>query len=378
MLLAEYLPKTATTPLVDSAHHGMWRYHALLPIEHVNYAVTLGEGGTPLVRSERIATQLGLKSLYFKLEGSNPTGSYKDRIAAVGMTRMKELGVTGWAATSSGNAGAALAAYGARAGTAGKIFTLETAPRAKLTQILAHAPQVVAVQGLGRNPAIERDTFAAVRQLCEQRGWLMQITAHRFSPVGMEGAKTIAYEIAEELGNAPNAVYVPTGGGGLLSAIARGFGEWAQHGCISHTPHMICVQSLGCDPIAQAWRGEHEVRPIPTCNARISGIQLTAPPDGDLALELVHRSHGWATSVPDSETYAAQKMLAQFEGVFVEPAAAIGLAAVMRDLRDGKLQTNDSIVCICTGTGFKDTTAAQALSEGVEIPLITVEDILDS
>lgn len=374
-LLVTYLPVDSLLALVDPNQRGMWRYHALLPVMQPQNAVTLGEGNTPLVRSHHIAQQLGLKALYFKLEGSNPTGSYKDRIAAVGMTRMQELGVTGWAATSSGNAGAALAAYGARAGIAGMLFTLETAPRAKLTQILAHGPRVVAVQGLGRDPAIERGTFAAVRQLCEQKGWLMQITAHRFSPIGMEGAKTIAYEIAEVLGEAPSAVYVPTGGGGLLSAIARGFGDWVQHGQIGHMPCMVCVQSLGCDPITQAWQGGHEVRPIPSCNARISGIQLTAPPDGDLALKFVRNSQGWAVSVPDAETYAAQKMLAQHEGIFVEPAAAIGLAAVMRDLRDGKLDPAAPIVCICTGSGFKDTAAAQALSEGIEIPLIKVEEI---
>lgn len=373
LLLAEYAAPSGV--LTDATQRGMWRYHALLPVNDVSNAVTLGEGNTPLVRSQRLAAQLGLNALYFKLEGSNPTGSYKDRIAAVGMTRMKELGVTGWAATSSGNAGAALAAYGARAGIAGMLFTLETAPRAKLTQILAHGPRVVAVQGLGRDPAIERGTFAAVRQLCERKGWLMQITAHRFSPIGMEGAKTIAYEIADGLGHAPSAVYVPTGGGGLLSAIARGFADWAQCGQISQPPRMVCVQSLGCDPIAQAWQGGHEVRTIPTCNARISGIQLTAPPDGELALGLVRATHGWATSIPDAETYAAQKMLAHFEGIFVEPAAAIGLAAVIRDLAAGKLHRDNEIVCICTGSGFKDSAAAQALSEGVEIPVVALEAI---
>ena len=364
-------------PMTDPARRGMWRYAPALPVERPDEALTLGEGGTPLVRSRAIAARLGLPNLYFKIEGANPTGSYKDRIAAVGLSRMRELGVTGWAATSSGNAGAALAAYGARAGMQGTLFTLETAPRAKLSQILAYGPRAVAIRDLGRDPTVEKNTFRVVGELARSRGWALQITAHAFNPIGMEGVRTISFELAEELGRLPDCVYVPTGGGGLLSAIHKGFEEWRDRMLPAGTPaaRMVCVQAEGCEPINLAWRERLEMQPIPTCTTKISGIQLTAPPDGDLALAAVRGSNGWGTSVSDAETWAAQRMLAREEGLFCEPASATSLAAVLRDVAAGKIGGDDTIVCILTGTGFKDANAVQAMSEGVEIPVIALEDL---
>lgn len=350
----------------------MWRFHRALPIVALANIVTLGEGDTPIVRSVHIGPALGISNLYFKLESVNPTGSYKDRIASVGLSCMRELGVHGWAATSSGNAGASLAAYGARAGMVGEIFVLEHASRAKLTQILAYGPRVFAVKGLGSDPRVEQETFAYVRSLCERENLALQITAFAFNPIGMEGAKTIAFEVVEQLQRAPDIVYVPTGGGGLLTAINKGFFEMHLHSRI------VCVQAEGCDPISQAWRENRELRPIPSCNSRISGIQLTAPPDGALALMAIRECGGWATSVPDNEIYAAQRMLAQQEGLFVEPAAAATVAALLRDLRDGRVdvETDDVVVCVLTGIGFKDSAAAQAMSEEVTIELVSSMDSL--
>ncbi len=364
-------------PMVDPARRGMWRYAPALPVERPDEALTLGEGATPLVRSRAIAARLGLPNLYFKVEGANPTGSYKDRIAAVGLSRTLELGVTSWAATSSGNAGAALAAYGARAGMQGTLFTLESAPRAKLSQILAYGPRAVTIQGLGRDPEVAKNTFRVVGELARARGWALQITAHAFNPIGMEGVRTISFEVVEELGRLPDCVYVPTGGGGLLSAIHKGFEEWRTRMMPAGAPaaRMVCVQAEGCEPINLAWREGHEMRPILVNSTKISGIQLTAPPDGDLALAAVRSSNGWGTSVSDAETYAAQRMLAREEGLFCEPASATSLAAVLRDAAAGKLGRDDTIVCILTGIGFKDANAVQAMSEGVEIPVIGLEDL---
>ena len=364
-------------PMVDPAWRGMWRYAPALPVERPDEALTLGEGATPLVRSRAIAARLGLPNLYFKVEGANPTGSYKDRIAAVGLSRTLELGVTSWAATSSGNAGAALAAYGARAGMQGTLFTLESAPRAKLSQILAYGPRAVTIQGLGHDPEVAKNTFRVVGELARGRGWALQITAHAFNPIGMEGVRTISFEVVEELGRMPECVYVPTGGGGLLSAIHKGFEEWRARMMPAGAPaaRMVCVQAEGCEPINLAWREGHEMRPILVNATKISGIQLTAPPDGDLALAAVRSSNGWGTSVSDAETYAAQRMLAREEGLFCEPASATSLAAVLRDAAAGKLGRDDTIVCILTGIGFKDANAVQAMSEGVEIPVIALEDL---
>jgi threonine synthase len=204
----------------------------------------------------------------------------------------------------------------------------------------------------------------------------MLVTARRFSPHAMEGVKTIAYEIGEQLGGVPDVVYVPVGGGGLLSATWKGFVEWRAAGRADQAPRMVAVQPAGCDGIAQAWRAGHPVRPIDGCASAISGLQLTAPPDGDLVLRALAESGGWAISILDEETYAAQADLAGREGLFVEPAAAIGLAAVRADLAAGRLRGDERVVCLLTGIGFKDASAAQRIADAREVRPITADAIL--
>lgn len=374
--------------VVEPDRPGIWRYGGRLPLRDPAHAVSLGEGGTPLVRSAWLGPELGLPELYFKVEGANPTGSYKDRIAAVGIARLRELGKPAWAATSSGNAGAAIAAYGVRAGMAGHLFTLEKASRAKIAQILAYGPQVFAVERLGYDPEVEQLTWRNIQALCDANGWGMLVTAHRYSPHAMEGVKTIAYEIGEQLaamqsgareseGVVPDVVYVPVGGGGLLSAAWRGFGEWRAAGRAAGAPRMAAVQPAGCDGIAQAWREGRQVRPIAGCASAISGLQLTAPPDGELVLRALADSGGWAVSVPDEATYAAQADLAAREGLFAEPAAAICLAAVRADLAAGRLRGDERVVCLLTGVGFKDAGAAQRIADARAVRAITAGGILD-
>ena len=355
---------------------GIWRYGAHLPVRAPERAVSLGEGGTPLLRSARLGIELGAPELHFKIEGSNPTGSYKDRIAAVGIARLCELGKRAWAATSSGNAGAAIAAYGVRAGLDGYLFTLEKAARAKIAQILAYGPQVFAVERLGYDPVVEQATWRNIRTICDANGWGMLVTARRFSPHAMEGVKTIAYEVCEQLGGAPDLVYVPVGGGGLLSATWKGFVEWHAAGLSDQLPRMVAVQPQGCDGITQAWQAGRAVEPTAGCASTISGLQLTTPPDGDLVLRALRESRGWAISVPDTATYAAQADLAAREGVFVEPAAAITLAALRADLASGRLRGDERVVCLLTGVGFKDASALQRMVEGRAVQPIRVEDIL--
>src|SRR6266542_4582249 len=360
------------------------RYIAHLPLRTPALAVSLCEGATPLLRSARLGGALGLPELHFKIEGANPTGSYKDRIAAVGISRLRELGKRAWAATSSGNAGAAIAAYGVRAGLDGYLFTLEKAARAKITQILAYGPQVFAVERLGYDPVVEQATWRNIRTICDANGWGMLVTARKFSPHAMEGVKTIAYEICEQLGGGipmqervPDLVYVPVGGGGLLSAAWKGFVEWQAAGRVDQLPRMVAVQPQGCDGIIQAWQAGRAAEPIASCTSTISGLQLTAPPDGDLVLRALRESGGWATSVADGATYTAQTDLAAREGIFVEPAAAITLAALRADRASGRLRGDERVVCLLTGVGFKDASALQRMAEGRAVQPIKVEDILD-
>jgi threonine synthase len=204
----------------------------------------------------------------------------------------------------------------------------------------------------------------------------MLVTARRFSPHAMEGVKTIAYEICEQLGGAPDAVYVPVGGGGLLSATWKGFVEWRDAGYIDHVPRMIAVQASGCDAVTRAWQANRAVEPIQGCASAISGIQLTAPPDGDMVLRALRESGGWALSIPDEQTYQAQADLAGREGIFVEPAAAITLAGLRADLAAGRLNSGARVVCLLTGVGFKDAGALQRMAEGRVVQPITAEEIL--
>jgi threonine synthase len=356
---------------------GVWRYFDWLPIRSRQHIVSLGETETPLVESAQLGKRWGVTDLRFKVEGMMPTGSYKDRIAAVSMARAKELGKTAWAATSSGNAGAALSAYGVRAGLQGHLFVIEKAARAKIAQILMYGPRVRAVRGLGVSPEAEQATFENVRQLCERNHWMMMVTASKFNPFGMEGVKTLAYEICEQLGRAPDVVYVPVGGGGLLQATWKGFTEWQRQSLIAnnHLPKIVAAQGEGCAAVVDAWREQRELRPLDACRGTVSGLQLAAPPDGNLALRAIRQSNGWAMAVPDANTYRVQRELASAEGLFVEPAAAITAAAVQLDRMEGRLRGDELVVCILTGSGFKVMDAVQNATADVEIPLIAVDEI---
>ena len=356
---------------------GIWRYAARLPLSDERRIISLGEGDTPLLPSARLGPDAGLKHLFFKNEGLNPSGSYKDRIASVGMSLLRQLGKGAWSAVSSGNAGAALAAYGAKAGADGYLFTLERAPRAKVAQIMAYGPRVMAVRGLGYDPKVEAATWANIRALCQRNDWQMLITACSDSPAAMEGAKTISYELCAQLGEAPDVVYVPVGGGGLISMIWKGFREWRDAGYCATLPKLVAVQPQGCDPINQAWRAGGPVRAIDDCHSAVSGIILTDPPDGDLVLEALHESDGWAASVTDAVTYEAQADLARKEGLFVEPAAAVTWAAVEADLRAGRLSGGESIACILTGIGFKDSAAIERITADADLPMIDAAQILE-
>ncbi len=367
---------SAAIPLNDE-RPGIWRFAAQLPLADPAHIVSLGEGDTPLLQSARLGVARDLPRLYFKNEGLNPTGSYKDRIASVGISYLRQLGLGAWATVSSGNAGAALSAYGACAGADGYVFTLERAPRAKIAQIIAYGPQIMSVRGMGYDPAIDAETWSNARKICELNKWLMLITARRYSPQSMEGAKTIAYEICQQLkGDAPDVVYVPVGGGGLLSSIWKGFREWHAAGYIDRLPRLVAIQPEGCDPLSQAWRDDRAIEALDDCTSAVSGIILTAPPDGDLVLKDLRESQGWAVSIADEHTYQAQAELARREGLFVEPAAAITWAAVKADLAASRLKGHENVVCVLTGIGFKDSKAIQRMTDGRSVPLVEVADIM--
>ncbi len=307
--------------------------------------VSLGEGGTPLVSAG---------DTLLKCDHLNPTGSYKDRIAAVGISIGVAHGYSGWIGTSSGNAGAAYAAYGARTGLSGRLFTVDGAPREKLAQVEAHGVDVSEVVGFGKDPNVEAGVFAAVKRIAAAERLVVAITARAFNEASMAGVKTIAFELVEQIGSAPSVVYVPTGGGGLVASLWDGFAEWQALGRATTAPRLVAVQATGCAPIhLAAQAGADTVAPIDACHTAISGLQLTNPPDGEAALAAVRASRGWTVAVDDAAALAAQSILAQRYGVFVEPAAATAYAGYLADPVPGA-------VVLLTGSGLKTLAATKA------------------
>jgi len=347
---------------------GIFRYAPSLP--PCAFPITLGEGSTPLVPLDRLAERLGVRALYGKLESCNPTGSFKDRVAAMSMSLALGRGSRGWIATSSGNGGVALATYGRRAGLPGLLCVVPSIPREKLLPILGLGISVVLVEGIGTSArgTSERGLFQAVSKAAEQWDLFLGVTAHRFNHDGMRGADTIAYELVDA-GVDHDIVYVPTGGGGLVSSICRGLSERG-------TPtRVIAAQPSGCAPIARFLAGEIEHPRIEVCTSIVSGLQLPDPPDGDLAATHVRATGGWGTWASDADIFAARRLLAELEGVFVEPAAATTLAGTIADLKDGRIGANSSVTLVLTGTGSKDlATVETGVATPPHVSVLALED----
>lgn len=300
----------------------------------------MGEGRTPMVALHTLAERWGLARLWAKAEYLNPTGSYKDRIAAASLTVALQEGRRGWIATSSGNGGAAMSAYGARAGLPGVLCVLTDAPAEKVASIAPYGVLQLSMDRLG--PVV----MARLGEVAEAEDLLLTITAHAHNPQGMRGADGIGEEIADH-GRASH-VYVPTGGGGLLVATARGLRTGGHHAAV------IAAQPHGCAPIARAVAGEIAEPRIDEWSTQISGLQLAVPPDGALAVDAVTSSGGWGVPVRDEDAWTAQDLLARTEGIFVEPASALALAAVRQDAEAGRLGGQDEPCVVLTGHGLKD------------------------
>ncbi len=348
----------------------IWRWSDLSETVRAESRVTLGEGESPLIRSRRIGPEAGLNRLFFKVESANPSGSYKDRFASLAISSMVATGRTRCLATSSGNTGAALAAYCAVAGIACEIAVVETAPDNKLRQMLAYGAQIYRVRGFGTDAEITRQTFETLRQRAENPVIALQISAYHYSPIGMTGVQSIAYEIAEQSDGKIDHVFCPAGGGGLALAIARGFE--VDSGC---SPRIECVQPVGNDTIAGALRrGEDRARKV-VCTSQISGLQVPDVIDGDETLAACRRSGGTGHLVEDGEAWAAQSMLARDEGIFSEPAGAVALAGALRAAGNGEIDPKAGIVCLVTGSGFKDLSSVERMVAKRPCPTIELDEL---
>ena len=328
----------------DLHGRGVWRYRMFLPDVE---PVSLGEGGTPLVPSLRLGEEMGVQ-LSFKLEGANPTGSFKDRGASVLVSVLRGFGVRKVADDSSGNAGAALAAYAARAGLGAVLFVPAHASEKKLSQIQAYGAKLVRVPG-PRPRATE-----AARAACRQKEDLAY-ASHNESPYFVAGLETVAYEIAEELGwRAPDHLVVPVGGGGLFLGIVYGFLKLLALGWIAKTPRVHVAQAAACAPIVRAFeRGLAAPEPVSVGKTIAEGVCIPAPPRGREILAALRDVQGTAVSVPEGEIALAQKELAQKEGIYIEPTSAVAIAALRRLIEQGAIPPGEEVVVPLTGSGLK-------------------------
>ncbi len=352
---------------------GIWKYADRLdsppPPAH---RLTLGEGGTPLVRSRRIGPAAGLPRLYFKLESSNPTGSYKDRFAAAAISHLLARGGTHCLATSSGNTGAALAAACALAGLPLHLAIVEPAPDDKLRQMLAYGAVLRRLRGFGLDPEASAEIFAGLRRLANRPDWSLEVSAYAVSPEGMRGVETIAFEIAEQLDGRLDHVFVPAGGGGLCLATARGFAR------VGTSPAIHCVQPQGNATIAGPLReGRDHGRRADPCATTISGLQVPNLLDANEVIAACRASGGGGQLVADEAVYALQARLAREEGVFSEPAGAVALAGALRAATAGEIDPETTIVCLVTGSGFKDGASLARLADTARVPLVDFAGFAD-
>ncbi|HLC01903.1 MAG TPA: threonine synthase [Anaerolineales bacterium] len=342
---------TGVAPLADANERGVWRFSQFLPPVAPRERVSLGEGNTPLLPAAKLGDRMGLPGLFVKNEGQNPTGSFKDRPMAVGVGMALTLGLDTVAASSTGNAGASLAAYAAAAGMRALVFVTGRTPPAKLAQICMYGARPVVVRGS------LSDVFWLVYRASQQMGW-MNLTSTFLCAYTVEGDKTPAYEIYEALGRAPDWVVVPVSVGPLLVGIFKGFLELKAMGLVTGLPRMVAAQAAACGPIARAFaRGEETVSKWDEGTTTIAGG--IADPlagyerDGTYALRIVRTSGGFASASTDPEIRKATMDLAATEGIFGEPTGAVSVAALDQIKRHPEYRAGQTLVCMLTGHGLK-------------------------
>ena len=326
----------------------LWRYRELLPHEDPDGVVSLGEQNTPLVQTPKLGGALGVPRLRVKDEGLLPTGTFKARGAAVGVTRARELGVTALALPTAGNAGAAWAAYGARAGLRVIVVMPETTPDVIVRETAAYGAEVYVV------PGSIADAGAVVRGACAKYGWYDASTLRE--PYRIEGKKTMGFELAEQLGwRLPDVIVYPTGGGVGLIGMWKAFAELRAIGWLGpKLPRFVAVQSTGCAPIVKAFvEGRPESEPWPDPRTFAAGIRVPKALGDFIVLRALRESSGIAVAVTDDEIAERMRTAGQTEGMLVCPEGAAGLAGVANLRRDGWIKDEDEVVVFNTGTGLK-------------------------
>lgn len=351
-MLVHYDLETARSKLtIESIAAGvssMWRYGPLLPVADPANIVSLGEGWTPLIPTPRLGDRLGVDKLWVKDEGQNPTGTFKARGMSCAVSMAKELGVTKLAAPSAGNAGGAMAAYGAAACMEVNVFMPRDVPEANYVECKMAGANTTLVDGL------ISDCGRIVAERKDAEGWYDVSTLKE--PYRIEGKKTMGLELAEQLGwRMPDAVFYPTGGGVGMIGMWKAFDELEQLGWIdSKRPKMICVQAAGCAPIVKAFEeGREDSQFWENATTLASGLRVPKALGDFLVLKAVRESRGTCIAVSDHDLLEAGVWLAESEGLFVAPEGAACVAALDQLRKSGFLKKSDEVVIYNTGTGYK-------------------------
>ena len=341
---------------------GFWRYKQMLP--PVRHLVSLGEGGTPLHKAERLAKSLGLKELYLKDETRNPTNSYRDRAAALLSSNAIDQGYDTLICATNGNMGASLAAYSAKAGLICHVIVPEVVDVGKLAQMLAYD---AIIEKFGE---ILDDSIRKAATLAEETGWY-QATAE-LNPLVVEAQKTISYEICEQFG-VPEWIVVSMGSGGTIYSLWKGFKELKQLGIAASLPKIVGVQPEGCATIVNTFTQGASKLKIPKPSTRALAILVAEPLQSELATKAIRESGGLALTVSDAEILAAELQIAKLEGVFAEPASSATIAALKKIADKSEIPCNSSVVSLITGSGLKATDVLQALSKKQKTAVLGLE-----
>jgi len=339
------------------------RYRDFLPLTPATPMITLGEGDTPLVRSRTLEKELRCGELYFKLEGCNPTGSFKDRGMVVAVAKAVESNSSSIICASTGNTSASAAAYGARFG----LKTVVIIPRGKIAmgkmaQVLAYGAQIIGIRG----------NFDQALQIVRALTAKYPVTlVNSLNPNRIEGQKTAAFEIVDELGDAPDYLFIPVGNAGNITAYWKGFVEYRDIGKASHTPKMMGFQAAGAAPIVLG-------RPVRNPRTIATAIRIGNPASWQKAVAARDESGGVIDSVTDEEIMSAYRLMATREGIFGEPASGASLAGLVKWAKREDF-SDKRVVCIVTGTGLKDPDVPAKYAEPpIELPaeLAAVEKAL--
>ncbi|MEM3565652.1 MAG: threonine synthase [Candidatus Bathyarchaeia archaeon] len=340
-----------------------WRYKKLLP--KVRNVISMGEGGTPLIKARRLAKNVGLSNLHFKDETRNPTNSFRDRCAALIISNAVDLGYGSVVCATNGNLGASLAAYCAKSGLTCHVVVPKNVDMGKLAQMLIYD---AVIEEYGE---IVDDSLKRADKLAKEMGWYQG--SAEFNPLSMEALKTIAYEVYEQIG-VPDWFIASMGSGGTLYAVWKGYKELEIRGEIKSIPRMVGVQAEGCSPIVNAYLQniqEPALKTKPSTHAL--AILVKKPWYGKLALKAIKESKGTAIAVSDEEIFSAEQEIAKHEGIFAEPASAATYAAFKKLMNERVIDKKDKVVCLITGSGLKATDILQALTKKKKTAVIGLE-----